>query len=229
MTQEKVDDLDANDPLSTLSAQEQGQAPEPYMGPEDADIESQDHTVLARRLSMIMQKNDDIVPQLESLTRVLSTRTFKDGKLNIDPANFDLRILLNTVVTEMKKEGIELNRTGVLLKDVTTKGVDASASFNPSVEEIIRSVIALPMILRKLRKPPIRNLIENVDCLVRPGEMLLVVGRPGSGCSTLLKTIAGEIDQFKGVDGELTYDGASQQAMLKNFKNQVIYNPERKC
>lgn len=217
----------SNDPLSTDKI-ESKESPEPYLGLQDMDLESQDEAALTRRLSVIMQQSNDIVPKIESLSRVLSTRTYKDGKLNIDPANFDLRTLLNSVVNAMEKHGLELDRTGVLLHGVTTKGVDSSAMFNPSVEEIIRSVAALPMLLKRLHKPPIRNLIEGIDCLVRPGEMLLVVGRPGSGCSTLLKTIAGEIDQFKSVEGELTYDGADQQAMLKNFKNQVIYNPECK-
>lgn len=36
------------------------------------------------------------------------------------------------------------------------------------------------------------NILRNVDGLVLPGEMLLVLGRPGSGCSTLLKVLAGQ-------------------------------------
>lgn len=40
------------------------------------------------------------------------------------------------------------------------------------------------------------------------GEMLVVLGRPGSGCSTLLKTISGETDGFF-VDptSEINYQG----------------------
>ena len=36
------------------------------------------------------------------------------------------------------------------------------------------------------------DILRGCDGLVRAGEMLLVLGRPGSGCSTLLKTLAGE-------------------------------------
>ena len=84
------------------------------------------------------------------------------------------------------------------------------------------------MAVKKFRNPSLRNIIEGFDGIVRPGEMLLVLGRPGSGCSTLLKTIAGEIDQFKAVEGEILYDDVSQSDMLKYLKKQIIYNGECK-
>jgi ATP-binding cassette subfamily G (WHITE) protein 2 (PDR) len=36
------------------------------------------------------------------------------------------------------------------------------------------------------------DILRECEGLVRSGEMLLVLGRPGSGCSTLMRTIAGE-------------------------------------
>ncbi|TFL05156.1 putative ABC multidrug transporter [Pterulicium gracile] len=40
------------------------------------------------------------------------------------------------------------------------------------------------------------QILRNVDGLVRSGEMLIVLGRPGSGCTTFLKTLAGETHGF---------------------------------
>ena len=40
------------------------------------------------------------------------------------------------------------------------------------------------------------QILRDFEGLVKSGEMLVVLGRPGSGCSTLLKTIAGETDGF---------------------------------
>ena len=43
------------------------------------------------------------------------------------------------------------------------------------------------------RRPKSRiDILRNFEGLVRSGEMLVVLGRPGSGCSTLLKTLAGQ-------------------------------------
>jgi ATP-binding cassette subfamily G (WHITE) protein 2 (PDR) len=36
------------------------------------------------------------------------------------------------------------------------------------------------------------DILRDFDGVVRRGEMLVVLGPPGSGCSTFLKTIAGE-------------------------------------
>ncbi|ANB14811.1 ATP-binding cassette multidrug transporter PDR12 [Sugiyamaella lignohabitans] len=182
---------------------------------------------LVHSMSRVMSTPEG-TSHLEALTRVLSTRTLKDGKLEINPEDFNLRALLKTLVRRMDNEGLDLNTTGVAFRNLTTIGVDAGASYAPTVYELIRSIVALPLALKKLRSPPLRNLIQDIDGLIIPGEMLLVLGRPGSGCTTLLRTIAGEIDQFKGIQGNINYDGVSQSDMLKYFKSQVLYNPECK-
>ena len=51
--------------------------------------------------------------------------------------------------------------------------------------------------------------------------MLVVLGPPGSGCSTLLKTLAGETHGFK-VQGELNYQGISAKQMHSQFKGEAI-------
>ena len=53
-------------------------------------------------------------------------------------------------------------------------------------------------------------ILDNFEGLVRSGELLLVLGRPGSGVSTLLKTIAGETKNLQ-VDpnARICYQGLS--------------------
>lgn len=38
------------------------------------------------------------------------------------------------------------------------------------------------------------QILNGVDGVLEAGEMLVVLGPPGSGCTTLLKTIAGEMN-----------------------------------
>jgi hypothetical protein len=60
-----------------------------------------------------------------------------------------------------------------------------------------------------------------------PVEMLVVLGRPGSGCSTLLKTIAGETHGFWIEEqSKLNYQGIPAKIMHKNFRGDVIYQAE---
>ena len=52
------------------------------------------------------------------------------------------------------------------------------------------------------------EILRGCDGAIKAGEMLLVLGRPGSGCSTLLKTLAGELHGLKVVSGSnITYHG----------------------
>ncbi|KAJ5781341.1 hypothetical protein N7457_006501 [Penicillium paradoxum] len=73
------------------------------------------------------------------------------------------------------------------------------------------------------------DILRDFEGIVHSGEMLVVLGRPGSGCSTFLKTIAGEthgiyLDKEKGT--EVQYDGLSWNDMHGRFRGEVIYQAE---
>lgn len=71
------------------------------------------------------------------------------------------------------------------------------------------------------------QILRDFDGLVKSGEMLVVLGRPGSGCSTLLKTISGETDGFH-VDpnSDINYQGIPMETMHKDFRGECVYQAE---
>ena len=71
------------------------------------------------------------------------------------------------------------------------------------------------------------QILRNFEGLVRSGEMLVVLGRPGSGCSTLLKTIAGETHGFY-IDSksEINYQGIPKETMHRDFRGECMYQAE---
>ncbi|KAL4733959.1 ABC-2 type transporter-domain-containing protein [Aspergillus similis] len=71
-----------------------------------------------------------------------------------------------------------------------------------------------------------RQLIRDFTGVVRSGEIMLVLGRPGSGCSTFLRTIAGYHSSFLGVTGSIDYSGLSLEDVRKHYRGQVAYVPE---
>lgn len=56
--------------------------------------------------------------------------------------------------------------------------------------------------------------------------MLLVLGRPGSGCSTFLKVIANLRKQYTRIAGDISYGGIDSKTFLKRYRGQVCYNGE---
>lgn len=51
------------------------------------------------------------------------------------------------------------------------------------------------------------DILKGITGTVNPGEMLLVLGRPGSGCTTFLKAIAGRTYGLEVHDDAITYQG----------------------
>lgn len=51
------------------------------------------------------------------------------------------------------------------------------------------------------------DIIHNLTGFIKDGEMLLVLGRPGAGCSTLLRVLSNQRSIFKAVTGDIFYGG----------------------
>jgi ATP-binding cassette, subfamily G (WHITE), member 2, SNQ2 len=54
----------------------------------------------------------------------------------------------------------------------------------------------------------------------------VVLGRPGSGCSTLLKTLANQRGEYHSIEGDVRYDSFSPQDVAKHYRGDVCYCPE---
>lgn len=72
-----------------------------------------------------------------------------------------------------------------------------------------------------------RYLIKDFNGLLKPGEMMLVVGRPGSGCTTFLKALSGLTSSYAGVDGTVRYGSlkAGSKEMIA-LRGEVAFNDE---
>eukprot|EP00039_Didymoeca_costata_P008271 m.109810 g.109810 ORF g.109810 m.109810 type:complete len:1457 (+) comp14014_c0_seq3:106-4476(+) len=57
-------------------------------------------------------------------------------------------------------------------------------------------------------KQEMKVMVEGLNGSVSPGELVLIIGPPGSGCSTLMKVLAGQFDPKQNiVTGEIRYNG----------------------
>jgi ATP-binding cassette subfamily G (WHITE) protein 2 (SNQ2) len=57
-------------------------------------------------------------------------------------------------------------------------------------------------------------------------SLLVVLGRPGSGCTTLLKILANHRSEYHDVTGQVHYDSFSPSEINKHFRGDVQYCPE---
>ncbi|KAL8834778.1 MAG: hypothetical protein Q9176_007296 [Flavoplaca citrina] len=73
-------------------------------------------------------------------------------------------------------------------------------------------------------KTNVRKILTDFTGLVKPGEMLFVLGRPGSGCSTFLRATANR--STLGVTGHLSFANVDAPEFGKRHQRETIYLPE---
>ncbi|CEI39509.1 Brefeldin A resistance protein [Fusarium venenatum] len=132
------------------------------------------------------------------------------------------------------EEDGSLKRVGVVYENLTVKGVGSTTSFVRTVPDAILGTFGpdlykiLTRYFPSLRfgKAPTRTLINDFTGCVRDGEMMLVLGRPGAGCSTFLKAISNNRESYAAVEGEVSYSGISAADQKKYYRGEVNYNGE---
>lgn len=51
----------------------------------------------------------------------------------------------------------------------------------------------------------------------------MVIGKPGSGCTTFLKTLANMREEYKAVEGDVWYNGRRPAEMKSLYPGEVAY------
>ena len=95
---------------------------------------------------------------------------------------------------------------GVAYRDVNVYGYGSQTDYQKTFANYPLAYLGRLGVLwgRQWRRTRI-DILRDMEGLVRSGEMLVVLGRPASGCSTLLKTMAGQTYGFH-VDGQSKFD-----------------------
>ncbi|OQD91051.1 hypothetical protein PENANT_c001G09277 [Penicillium antarcticum] len=118
--------------------------------------------------------------------------------------------------------GFKQQTLGVTWKDLSVQVASAEAAVN----ETVLSQFNIPQKIKdSRRKPPLRTILRESHGNVRPGEMLLVLGRPGSGCSTLLKMLTNKRAGYKNVEGDVRF-GSMDSKEAEHYRGQIVLNSE---
>ncbi|KAK4957755.1 hypothetical protein LTR28_005674, partial [Elasticomyces elasticus] len=163
---------------------------------------------------------------------------------------FELSEFMREGHFEKRTEGRSAKKVGVVYKNLTVKGVGATATFVRTLPDAILGTFGpdlyrlvsrfVPGLKRKsgetrdlihdftgvVTDGKARRIEEYSPMLTSTGEMMLVLGRPGAGCSTFLKAIANNRESFADVTGEVSYGGIPAGKQKKMYRGEVNYNPE---
>ncbi|OBR06397.1 Multidrug resistance protein cdr1 [Colletotrichum higginsianum IMI 349063] len=115
---------------------------------------------------------------------------------------------------------------GVAYRSLSVHGYGTDTDYQKDVLNVLwQAPVLVKQALSKRRQKI--DILRDFDGIVESGEMLLVLGRPGSGVSTLLKTIAGETRGLHlGPHSHFSYQGIPMEMMHKRFRGETIYQAE---
>ncbi|KAH6697541.1 ABC-2 type transporter [Plectosphaerella plurivora] len=123
--------------------------------------------------------------------------------------------------------GLSPNSAGLAFRNLSVGGQSVSDAYQRTVGTAAYGAIESLRSLLGLAKPQQTHILRDLEGLLESGEMLCVLGPPGSGCSTLLKTIAGETYGFEVADSShINYQGLSHDDICKIYKGEAIYMAE---
>lgn len=206
--------------------EEEQQRPRPHsvvMESEEAD----DIRRIATRLSRADSRATN-----NSRPGELEVNDFDDSDPALQPQSkaFDPEKWVRRMIERFAAEGKHAYRTGVKFTNLSVSGSAPAIQLQQTVSSYLRAPLNPGEFLSLGKNKPHKQILRQFNGLIKPGELLIVLGRPGSGCSTLLKTMTGELHGLNLDEGShISYNGIPQKQMMKEFKGEAIYNQEGEC
>ncbi|KAJ4291758.1 hypothetical protein N0V90_009653 [Kalmusia sp. IMI 367209] len=193
-------------------------------GPSDtSDLLS---TTLTRRKTQGTINNEErneLRELYSTLSRKQSTMAHP-GDPSVDPSSesFQLPKFLKMFRNQLEEVGHSKMQVGIVYKNLNVYGKGEALQLQKTVGNSF-----MVQDWFSTGKKQHKHILRNFDGIVKSGELLIVLGRPGSGCSTLLKTMCGELHGLElGKESVVHYNGIPQKQMMKEFKGEAIYNQE---
>ena len=178
---------------------------------------------IASILSGRQATRSDTKPSLERRDTVAGM-AIESPEFDPNSPSFNFFLWMRKFLQLLEGENIKVRRSGFTFKNLNVSGKGSALVFQKNVG----SIFMQPFRIREIfSHPPEKQILRNFTGHVDSGELLIVLGRPGSGCSTFLKSICGELQGLELSDkGSITYSGIPQETFLKEFKGEAIYNQE---
>ncbi|GFF23501.1 ABC transporter CDR4 [Aspergillus udagawae] len=189
----------------------------------DEDVAAEEVTRLARQLT---RQSTRFSTSGNVENPFLETK--EDSTLNPHSPNFKAKNWMKNLLALSSRDPERYPKrvAGVSFKNLSVHGYGSPTDYQ---KDVFNSVLEVGTLVRKVMgtgKQKIQ-ILRDFDGLVKNGEMLVVLGRPGSGCSTFLKTISGEMNGiYMDEKSYLNYQGISSKQMRKQFRGEAIYTAE---
>lgn len=174
----------------------------------------------------------DLIKYLSHMSEVPGVAPFEDVQetLNPDSENFNAKFWVKNMrkLYDLDPDYYKPSKLGLAYRNLRAYGVATDSDYQPTVTNAIYKMTVEGF--RRFRKEDESryfDILKTMDGIFAPGEVTVVLGRPGSGCSTLLKTIAANTYGFHvGDESKISYDGLSPEEIESHHRGDVVYSAE---
>ncbi|CAM6002880.1 unnamed protein product [Sphagnum balticum] len=206
---------------ATFMAEDKSPSPTKTLGNDDGlgdELERRDSTIKALATSFL-RSSDGAPPGNPFVAEA-------DSPLNPKSPNFSASEWAKAIIETISRDGASIRSAGVCFQNLDVYGFGAATDYHKDVANIWLSLADIFRGVMGNHRPRI-DILRQLDGLVREGEMLVVLGPPGSGCSTLLKSIAGESNGIHvGEASYFNYKGITAKEMHSRHRGEAIYTAE---
>ena len=179
---------------------------------EDAIEQGRRHSIVQALARKYTSQSQAAVPEGANPFAIASED--ENSPLNPNGPNFNALAWAKAVVNMVTGEGHHFRTSGVAFQNLNVHGFGSPTDYQKDVINVWMEAVGL---VRKLSGHGKRriDILRDFDGLVQKGEMLVVLGPPGSGCSTFLKTIAGDYNGiFIDEESYFNYQGEKPREFL---------------
>ncbi|GAB7347060.1 hypothetical protein MBLNU459_g3198t2 [Dothideomycetes sp. NU459] len=177
----------------------------------------------SRRLSRTQSRRSVKNATVQDLEKAETSETSDDEQ-------FDLESYLRGNKRLEEEAGIKNKHIGVIWNNLGVKGVGGIKNYVKTFPDAFISFFNFPETIMHIfgigRKGKEVDILKGFRGVAKPGEMVLVLGRPGSGCTTFLKVIANQRHGYTNVDGEVLYGPFDSKTFEKRYRGEAVYNEE---
>ena len=167
----------------------------------NSDDEILEKTASQQHVQSAVSEQDSTSEHSDTDVLQLIPQLTRRGTVNPDSPQFSTEKFLRDILARAKEQGLRRRNAGVLFRSLVVLGYGSEFTHQNTVGTVASGIFRIKDIIQSHRHPPMKTILYSMDGCVKEGEMLLVLGKPGSGATTMLKTIAGETRGYASISG----------------------------
>lgn len=214
MVSEKGDSLDGSGELT-------GSEDLPFRGPDTDNMRE-----IARTLSDVSQRTGSATSKYGDYENPVGSN---NPRLDPSSPEFDSEYFARNMFRLFRSdpERYPEAKLGVAFRNLEAHGVSQDVNYQVNSGNLpIWAFQQLVELVGGGRGTPV-EILKQMDGCIKPGELCVVLGRPGAGCSTFLRTIATQTYGFSiGKESQISYMGLTPEEIHKTYRGEVTYCPE---